>query len=135
MAILNEIINLNDDQVKIIKHQLDKNGKLTCINAMNVAQKLNLKTTQMSDACKSINIKISDCELGVFGNIDFGEFKHEIYQTISKKFKENTDVSCATLWNIGKKETLRIVGSTTKNSDIEVINCQLGCFSKRKAHR
>ena len=135
MATLKEKILLNDSQKKIIYSYLNNDNKLSCLDAMNIAKELNLKTTQMSDACKSIDIKITNCELGVFGKLSFSNFNNNIYKDISKKFKNNTDISCSKLWNISKYYTLNEVGSTVKFSDIEVINCQLGCFNLRKEHR
>jgi hypothetical protein len=135
MAELNEVIILNEKQKYIINTNLNKDEKLTCVNAMNIAKSLNLKTIQMSDACKNIDVKITNCELGVFGKLNFDTYDENIYKEISLKLKDNKDVSCAKLWNISKNTSLEEVGSTVKNSDIEVITCQLGCFSQRKGYR
>jgi hypothetical protein len=89
----------------------------------------------MSDACKSINIKITNCELGVFGNLELNDYSQNIYDNISSNFKDLCDVSCSKLWNISKNYTLRDVGATVKNSDIEVVYCKLGCFTLRKNNR
>ena len=44
-------------------------------------------------------------------------------------------LECKVLWDEAQKSTLKIVGSTVKNSDIEVVHCQLGCFREKKGHK
>ncbi len=135
MARLQKHINLDQTQKQYILENLDPDGRLSCLKSFKVARLIGLKPLDMSDACKSIGIKISNCELGVFGKLDFGEGSNELYTDISKNFKDNTDVSCKDIWKSAEKSTLKKVGATVKNSDIEVTYCQLGCFHERKEKR
>lgn len=135
MAKLNEKIILDEIQKEFIFTNLDNNGKLSCLKAFKVAKLINLTSFQMSDACKSIDIKITNCELGVFGKLQFKNAETQIYHKIAQNFTQDKDVTCKTLWYQAKESSLKRVGSTVKNSDIEVTFCQLGCFSKRKGHR
>ncbi len=133
MGKLQNIIHLDETQKNFILTNLDDDGRLTCLKAFKVARLINLKPLQMSDACKSINVKITNCELGVFGKLTFKEAETAIYHKIAKNFTQNTKVTCKTLWYQAQENTLKRVGSTVKNSDIEVTYCQLGCFREGKA--
>ncbi|NVJ52693.1 MAG: ModE family transcriptional regulator [Campylobacteraceae bacterium] len=135
MGKLQNIINLDETQKELILSNLDDNGRLSCLKAFKVARLIGVKPIEMSDACKSINVKITNCELGVFGKIKFQNAESAIYSKIKQNFTQDSDVSCKTLWYIAQESSLRRVGNTVKNSDVEVTNCQLGCFRKRKGHR
>ncbi len=134
MGKLQKIINLDEVQKNHIFSNLDENGRLPCIKAFKVARLIALKPKDMSDACKAVGVKITNCELGVFGKLNFQNAEPEIYHQIKQKFVEESDINCKTLWAMAKKSSLRRVGSTVKNSDAQVINCQLGCFRKREGH-
>ena len=85
----------------------------------------------MSAITKFLGIKITDCELGVFGSLDFLAKDEEIYNRLKNRYKEQK-IPCENLWQEAKNSSLKIVGSTVKNSDIEVSYCQLGCFREKK---
>lgn len=135
MAELKKHINLDETQKELILTNLDDDGKLSCLKAFKVSRLIGIKPIDMSDACKSVGIKISNCELGVFGKIKFQNAESAIYSKISQNFTQNKDVSCKTLWYIAQQSSLRRVGNTVKFSDVEVTHCQLGCFYERKGHR
>ena len=135
MAEQNKVITLTKDEKKILEQYVTKDNKISCFDAIKVSEALEYKTIEMSDICKTLDIKITDCKLGVFGSAQFAEYNDEIYQDISEKFKDNTDVACASLWKLANKYSLLEVGSTVKKSNIEVVQCRLGCFTTRKAHR
>ncbi|MCJ8326304.1 MAG: ModE family transcriptional regulator [Campylobacterales bacterium] len=134
MGKLQNVILLDDTQKDLILTNLDARGRLSCLKAFKVSRLIGLKPLQMSDACKSINIKITNCELGVFGKLEFKEFEKDIYTSIMQNHNEEKKLSCKTLWNEARATTLRKVGSTVKKSDIEVLHCQLGCFREKLSH-
>ncbi len=43
-----------------------KEQKLPCLEAWQIATRFNLKKTEVSAACETLNIKISPCQLGAF---------------------------------------------------------------------
>lgn len=135
MGRVQKVINLDETQKDLILTNLDEHGKLSCLKAFKVARLIGLKPLEMSDACKSIDIKITNCELGVFGKIEFQRPEMAIYNKISKNFTQNKEVSCKTLWYQARESSLRRVGSTVKHTDIEVTYCQLGCFRERKGDK
>lgn len=128
-------VKLSSLQKEIILKNLDKDGKLSCLKAFKVARLIGKKYEELSSITKSLNIRITDCELGVFGKIKFQEKNDEIYSKLLQNYIENKQIECKILWQEARNFTLKKVGSTVKNSDIEVINCQLGCFTKRKGHK
>ena len=134
MASQKQTITLSKEEENTL-NQYVKESKISCFDAIKVSKLINHKTIDMSDICKTLSIKIIDCKLGVFGNAKFEELDDGIYKEISKKFKGNTDVACASLWKLADKHSLLKVGSTAKHSDVEVIHCRLGCFTNRKNHR
>lgn len=135
MGKVQKIINLDDTQKELVLTNLDNDGKLSCLKAFKVARLIGVKPIDMSDACKSIGIKITNCELGVFGKIKFKNAEDTIYSKISQNFTQDKDVSCRTLWYVAQESSLRRVGNTVKNTDVEVTHCQLGCFRERRGHR
>ena len=82
----------------------------------------------MSAITKSIGTKITNCELGVFGKLELKDPSEEIYNRLKQIYMGYETLECKVLWDEAQRSTLKKVGSTVKNSDIEVINCQLGCF-------
>ncbi len=126
-------IDITAEQKDIILNNLDENGRLTCLKGFKVAKLLKVEPNMISAIAKNMNIKVSNCELGVFGKIEFEKPNEEILFSIKQKYP-NIQIECKDLWIEAKSSSLRAVGSVAKNSDIEVINCQLGCFRLRKGH-
>ncbi|WP_321315245.1 ModE family transcriptional regulator [Halarcobacter sp.] len=135
MGKMQKKIELDETQKELILTNLDNDGKLSCLKAFKVSRLIGLKPIDMSDACKGVGVKITNCELGVFGKIKFQDPETAIYSKIKQNFTQDRDVSCKTLWFIAQESSLRRVGNTVKNSDIEVTHCQLGCFRERKGKR
>lgn len=134
MGKIQKIIKLDATQKDMVLTNLDSNGRMTCLKAFKVARLIGLKPIEMSDACASINIKITNCELGVFGKIKFKEYEKDIFKSLQQNFTQNKRVECKILWDEARTSTLRKVGSAVKASDIDVTHCQLGCFREKLGH-
>lgn len=50
------------EKIKALAHQ----GRISCADARQLAEKLNLEYRQIGKACDEAGIKISGCELGCF---------------------------------------------------------------------
>ena len=124
----NVVIELDNIQKEILLTNLDEEGKLSCLRAFKVAKLIGRKPIEMSAITKSIGIKITNCELGVFGKLELKDPSEEIYNRLKQNYMGYETLECKVLWDEAQRSTLKKVGSTVKNSDIEVINCQLGCF-------
>ncbi len=125
-------IELDSTQKEFLYTNLDEEGKLSCLKAFKVARKIGRKPIEMSAITKSLNLKITNCELGVFGKLKFKESDIHVYNRLKQNYMGHKNLECKVLWEEAQKSTLNIVGSTVKNSDIEVTHCQLGCFRERK---
>lgn len=131
---MSNLYKFDKTQLKFIEDNLDGEGKLSCLKAFKVARLIGKKPIEMAQITKELNIKITNCELGVFGDIEFYEKNDDIYEKLSHHFYDEKKIECKVLWNEAKNWTLHKVGSTAKNSDIKVVYCQLGCFKERKGH-
>ena len=128
----NVIIELDNIQKELLLTNLDEEGKLSCLKAFKVARLIGRKPIEMSAITKSMNIKITNCELGVFGKLKFKEANEEVYDRLKQNYMGCETLECKVLWHEAQRSTLKTVGSTVKNSDIEVSHCQLGCFREKK---
>lgn len=124
--------NLDSTQKDFIYANLDDDGKLSCLKAFKVARLIGENPINMSAITKSLGIKITNCELGVFGKIKFYDANLEVYNKLKENYMGKKELKCEVLWDEAKNSNLRIVGSTVKNSDIEVTYCKLGCFREKK---
>lgn len=124
------MIKLDSIQTDLVLTNLDSNGELPCLKAFKVAKLIGMKPKDMAAVTKSMNIKISNCELGVFGKLQFSQVNDEIYDTLAKGSQENKKVECEIAWKLAQEKgaTLKKVGASIKNSDLKVTHCQLGCF-------
>lgn len=129
------MIKLNETKKNIIRKSLDEDGKLSCLKAFSVARKIEHNLIDMSAITKSMNIKISNCELGVFGKLNFSDKDEDIYSTLEEKYGDLKKLDCKLYWDEAKNYTLKKVGSTVKGSAFEVKNCQLGCFREMKGKK
>ena len=123
-----------DNTAQILKRYLNDDGKINCLDAFKLAKELNINPNKVAKLTKEHNIKIDNCELGVFGNHEFGEKRDDIYEKLSQEVNDKKQVNCKVAWKVAKEFSLNKVGSTTKKSDIEVVYCQLGCFRTRIHH-
>ena len=128
-------IELDSIQKELLLTNLDEEGKLSCLKAFKVARLIGKHPKEMSSITKSMGIKITNCELGVFGKLKFQDPNIETYNRLKQNYMGNKTLECKVLWDEAQKSSLKIVGSTVKNSDIEVIHCQLGCFREKKGHK
>ena len=125
---------LDEVQKELLMTNLDEDGKLSCLKAFKVARLIGKHPKEMASITNELGIKITNCELGVFGKLKFHAFEENIYNNLKRNFTYNKQVECKILWDEARTSTLRKVGSTVKASDIDVVHCQLGCFRERKGH-
>ncbi len=121
---------LDNTQLNLLLTNLDEKGKLSCLKAFKVARLIGVQPKEMDNITKSLNIKITNCELGVFGKLHFTEKDDKVYDKLSQNFNLGKKVECEIAWYAARDKglSLRKVGSTINKSDIKVTHCQLGCF-------
>ncbi|MFY9090089.1 ModE family transcriptional regulator [Arcobacter aquimarinus] len=131
----NIVISLDEIQKELLLTNLDEDGKLSCLKAFKVARLIGKKPKEMSTITKSMGIRITNCELGVFGKLRFQDPNIQVYNRLKQNYMGHKTLECKVLWDEAKRSTLKTVGSTVKNSDIQVSHCQLGCFRTKNGKK
>ncbi|BAK73857.1 MAG: ModE family transcriptional regulator [Arcobacter sp.] len=131
----NVVVELDNIQKELLLTNLDEDGKLSCLKAFKVARLIGRKPIEMSAITKSLGIQITNCELGVFGKLKFKNPNEDIYNRLKQNYMGHETLECKVLWDEAKRSNLKTVGSTVKNSDIQVSHCQLGCFRTRNGKK
>ena len=95
----NVVIELDNIQKEILLTNLDEEGKLSCLRAFKVAKLIGRKPIEMSAITKSIGIKITNCELGVFGKLELKDPSEEIYNRLKQNYMGYETLECKVLWD------------------------------------
>ena len=123
---------LDHIQEDLLMTNLDSDGKLSCLKAFKVARLIDKKPKEMAEITRRMGIKITNCELGVFGKLKFQGPDEKVYNRLKENYTGHKKLQCKVLWDEAQKSTLNTVGSTVKNSDIRVTDCQLGLFDEER---
>ncbi len=110
-------------------------GKLPCERAFAIARKLRVKPLAVGQKADEMGIKISRCQLGLFGYAGkkliapMAEIPPKLEEEIKRRSKEGR-LTCAGAWAIARKlnRSKLEVSSAAETLDIHIIQCQLGCF-------
>jgi hypothetical protein len=113
-----------------------KDGQLPCAVAFKIAEELKIKPAEVGVALDLLEIKISKCQIGIFGYDKGNKIVKPLTQlpdTLEMAIRQNlTDgkLPCARAWQIA--ETLGIgkmdVTSACDAMGIKISPCQLGAF-------
>ena len=117
-------------------------GQLPCEVAFELAKKLKVTPRQIGNACDEGGIRLSRCQLGLFGYGPKSEGKHKIVQPMETVPQELADrlraaagadgISCLEIWRIAAElGTTRLEASGAVEAlGLRVSTCQLGCFPR-----
>ncbi len=115
------------------------NGRLPCPHAFRIATELGITPSEVNQKATQLGIKISRCQLGLFGYDDLGKRSIVVpMQDVPEKLKAEIaahlvdgKLPCAAAWEIAAQ--LRIgkvqVASAAEVLGIKISACQLGCFT------
>ncbi len=115
-------------------------GMLPCAEAFRVAETLTVAPVDVGAAADELGIKVSRCQLGLFGYGPKAEGKHRIVQPLSQVPPEMSEeikarlqegrLPCAAAWAVAKRlgRSRLEVSSAAEALQIRVSRCQLGCF-------
>ena len=127
---------MNELEGAIRGHLLD--DRLPCARAFDIASDLGVAPERVREATDELDVRISRCQLGIFGFEDLGEKRlvHALPKTpesLGGRIREaliDARLPCAAAWRIADEEGLPrfLVGCACETLGIRVAPCQLGCF-------
>lgn len=126
---------INPDLVEIIKKKTSE-GKLPCAVAFKIAEEMNMSPAEVGLALDLLEIKISKCQMGIFGygkGEKFVKSMDVVPDSLEKSIRESlTDkkLGCRDAWEIAKKLGIgrMDVASACDTLGIKLFSCQLGAF-------
>ena len=115
-------------------------GRLPCARAFGVSRHLSITPLQVGDIASAMSIRISQCQLGLFGYGPKSEGKHRTVvpaPKVSNELRATIEASliggrlpCKAAWAIATKFSCSrlSVSATAEALSIRISECQLGCF-------
>jgi hypothetical protein len=122
-----------------IKHVL-QDGKLPCAVAFQLAEEQGVTPGEIGDLADRLNIRVSNCQLGLFGYGPKAEGKHKIVKpapTVSNDVAAaiqgraaGGQIACADLWTVAEALHLSKLqaAAAVEALGLRVATCQLRCF-------
>lgn len=127
---------MNQEIAAQIKDSLTE-GKLPCASAFKIARRLKVSPYQVREVADELGVKISQCQLGLFGyGSDKGKFLEpgrEVGEELQARIKEKVvegGLPCATAWDIAQELKMKRidVARAAEGLGVRITHCQLGCF-------
>lgn len=115
-----------------------RDDRLPCASAFEVSKELDLPPAEVGDEADRLGIRISRCQLGIFGYDAFGqkgllqsfvEVPGDLTAALNAAATEN-GIPCVGLWCVAEEHGLPYVavGCAVETLGLRVTSCQLGCF-------
>lgn len=124
---------------ELIRQSLE-GSKLPCEKAFAIARKAQVKPLLVGQKADEMGIKISRCQLGLFGYGPKREGKHRIVRLPEsippgleaelRRLSSGGKITCAKAWAIAHRlgiSKLEVAGAA-ESLGIRITQCQLGCF-------
>jgi hypothetical protein len=121
--------------VKAVKDKADY-GVIPCASAIMIAEEMNVPTEEIGFTIDMLEIRISKCQLGLFGNTPISKITKaeenidkELQQAILDKSIDNR-LPCAAAWELAKLfkiPKIKIAGAC-EALKLKISNCQLNAF-------
>ncbi len=116
-------------------------GQLPCAVAFVIAEQSGAEALQVGQEADALGIRLSKCQLGLFGYGPKAEGKHrrvrpmhdvppELAEAIRTRLGKDGRLSCATVWSIAAELGLarQAVSDAVEGLDLRIGQCQLGAF-------
>jgi hypothetical protein len=119
----------------IKKHSIG--GKLTCVAAFHITEEMNIKPSEVGHALDLLEMKITKCQLGLFGHEKGKRLVVKPADTVPPDLEKalragllNGRLPCATAWDIAKRFDVPKMNITSacERLDLRIALCQLGAF-------
>jgi len=113
-------------------------GRLPCARAFQVAEEQGVTPSAVGKSASRLGIKISRCQLGLFGYEDLGkrrilepadEVAAELKGAIDAQV-EDGKITCKSIWEIAAELSIPKlhVAKAVEALGLKIRSCQLGCF-------
>jgi len=123
---------------EIQRHLSD--GQLPCIAAHAIAQLLALPPSRVREAADQQEVRISQCQLGMFGYGPKSEGRSKLVRTavrvppdlraaLDDRSKDGR-IPCVVCWQVASEMGVErlVVSEVAEAMGLRLVNCQLGCF-------
>lgn len=122
-------------------HQALVKGELSCVSAFIVAERLGVEPLQVGQEADALGVRLSKCQLGLFGYGPKAEGKHrrvtpmqkvppDLAEAIRLALGEDGKLSCAAAWHIADQLGIakQRVSDAAEGLGVRIVHCQLGAF-------
>ena len=126
--------------IEELRASLEDDGRVTCATMNRIAGKLDVEPMEVATVANDVDIRASQCQLGLFGHGAKEEGKGRIVQSgvevseeVAKRIRDaqvDGRMSCATVWEIASEFKLKRLdlGNAVETLGISIAPCQLGFF-------
>jgi hypothetical protein len=134
-----------DDMDERIQHAILarlEDGRLACNQAFAIAKVLDVEPMAVGLTANETEVRISRCQLGLFGYGPKAQGKHKIVhpmdtvpERLAARLRAEADgegISCAAIWRVADGLGYRRIeaSSAAEAMGLKVSRCQLGCFPR-----
>ena len=127
---------MSELQQEVERRSID--GRLPCAAVFAIAEDLGVALDQVVHGIGVADLRISHCQLGLFGYQAFGDKRFAVplshvpdrLEAALRAASVDGAVPCVAAWGIAEREGLPrpVVGSAADAIGVRIAPCQLGCF-------
>ncbi len=119
-----------------------QDGQLPCNRAFAIARLLAVEPLDVGMTANDADIRISRCQLGLFGYGPKAEGKHKIVHPMEevpehlaarlRAAAEGAGITCEAVWQVADGLGFKRIegGSAVETMGLKISRCQLGCFPR-----
>ena len=131
---------MDEDIAKELRSSAGEDGRVTCSAMHGIARHLDLDPAEVGKVATALDIRASQCQLGLFGHRPRGQGKGRIVRADVQVSEElaarirsasvDEELPCAVAWEIASELKLpRLeLGNAAETLGMQITPCQLGFF-------
>ncbi len=131
-----------DDKLNQAMRDRMEDGRLACNQAFAIARTMRIEPLTVGLAANESGIRISNCQLGLFGYGPKAEGKHKIVHAMDevpermagrlRAAAHGENITCTEVWKVadGLGYKRMEASSACEAMGLKVSRCQLGCFPR-----
>jgi hypothetical protein len=132
---------MDDKLMEAMQGRLE-DGRLPCNQAFAIAKKLGMEPLTVGMVANDSEIRVSRCQLGLFGYGPKAEGKHkivhameEVPERLAARLRaevEGDGITCTAVWKVADGLGFKRIeaSSVVEAMGLKVSRCQLGCFPR-----